>query len=293
MNLVIKLKGEIQNSNFFEWKNDLILQIKSVNTELNTDEDFLVAIEYVKAFKHAEKSLKEAKKLAIEQASDIQKLFSAVDEISEKTRQTRLLLEHQINVRKLEIKRDCIQSGIELLREFIDNQNDDFKLIDHSVYLNYNRFELAVKGKAGVKGIQSAISYLCDKIKIEIMQKSAEVTNNGIIIDALPSKHRVLFQDRNSLLVLSVQELRLTIDKRIALFNEQSAETKASNALDALQKLEDVDLNSNTTLTEQKYKLIIDIFSSKETAIEIARSIRQSYANNISILSIRLNRNYD
>jgi hypothetical protein len=63
--LIIKLTGEIQSSNFDEWKNDLIAQIQSTNTELTTDDDFVAATRHVKLFKAAEKSLKEAKQLSL------------------------------------------------------------------------------------------------------------------------------------------------------------------------------------------------------------------------------------
>ena len=71
--LVIKLTGEIENSNFDEWKNDLVVQIRAVNTELTTDDQFVEATKNVKTFKAAEKSLKQAKQSAIEQAAEINK----------------------------------------------------------------------------------------------------------------------------------------------------------------------------------------------------------------------------
>lgn len=73
--LTIELTGKIQKTNFDEWKKDLILQIKSTKTDLITDDDFFIATEEVKMFKIAEKSLKKAKQSAIEQVTDIQKLF--------------------------------------------------------------------------------------------------------------------------------------------------------------------------------------------------------------------------
>lgn len=299
--LVIKLKGEVQSSNFAEWKNDLIAQIQSVNMELMTENDFVVAIRYVKVLKAAEKSLKDAKHSSINQVSDIQKLFAAIDEISEQARQTRLSLERQINVRKLEIKQQCIQSGIEIVQACIHQQSADFQLIDHSEYVDRNRFETIVKGKASIKGIQSVIDHVCSRIKTEISQRAADVTKNGILLDTLSSQHKLLFQDRTSLIALSPQELRLTIDKRIALFNEENARVKAEHATSELKKIENIELNSNTNVLsektaiveKQKYKLIIDILSSKDMAIEIARSIREAYGDNTSISSIRLSRNYD
>lgn len=299
--LIIKLKGEVQSSNFAEWKNDLSALIQSVNTELSTDDDFVGAIRHVKLFKAAEKYLKNAKQSAIDQASDIQRLFEAIDEISEKARQARLSLERQINARKLEIKEGCIQSGIEVVLCFINQQNGDFQLVDHDGYLDHNRFGSAIRGKGGVAGIQSAIDYLCDEIKLEILQKADEATTNGVRIDTVPHKYKLLFQDRNSLISLNKQELGLTIDKRIALFNEENAKIEAEKAIDTSKNIEYVELNSVAglpaeelaVLEKQQYRLIIDILSSENTAIEIARSIRQTHGDSAWISSIKLYRTHD
>lgn len=299
--LIIKLKGEIQSSNFHEWKSDLINKIQSINTELATDDDFVTAIRHVKLFKSAEKSLKEAKQSAINQAADIQKLFKAIDEVSEEARQARLTLDRQIKARKLEIKEDCIQSGIETVRLLINLESNDFKSINHSAYLDRNRFESAVKGKVGIEGINKAINLLCDKIKSEIEQKAAEIANNGAKLNTFPDRYKILFQDRNSLLTLTEQELNLTIEKRIALFNEENARIKAEKAINDLKKFEDVVLNPDNKLNyanedipeKEKYRIIIDIQSSKDIAIETARSIRQRYGNDTSISDIRLTRVHD
>lgn len=299
--LIIKLTGEIQQSNFDEWKIQLITQIQATKTELTTDEDFVIATRQVKSFKAAEDSLKEAKRTAIDQATDIRKLFAAIDEISEAARQARLSLERQIKARKLEIKNELIQSGIEAVRSFLDQQSDNFQNIDCSGYLDRNRFESAVRGKAGTKGMQFAIDNLGNKIKQEISEKADQVTNNVVTIDSLPSEYQLLFQDRNSLLELTKQELDLTIEKRIALFNERNTRIKAKKADNDLKKLDDITLNPDASLNSDeagmmekgKYRLILEILSTKETAIEIARCVKHGFGDNTSITSIRLTRDHD
>ena len=41
--LVIKLTGEVLSSNFEQWKDALVAQIRSTRTELSTDNDFVEA----------------------------------------------------------------------------------------------------------------------------------------------------------------------------------------------------------------------------------------------------------
>ena len=128
--LVIKLTGTVNASNFDEWKKDLIFQIQSTNRELATDDDFVAASEQVKSFKLAENSLKQAKQSAIDQAEEIQQLFLAIDEVTEEARQARLSLERQIKTRKIEIKNQCIQVGIDEIQSFIDEQLGEFQCVE-------------------------------------------------------------------------------------------------------------------------------------------------------------------
>ena len=294
--LVIELTGEIRNSNFDEWKRSLIAQVQSIKTELVTDDDFGIATRHVRLLKSAERTLKDAKQSAIEQAADIQNLFAAIDQVAEEARQARLSLERQIRARKQEIKEQLLQSGIETIQDFVAQQNSDFQLLNHSSYLDRNRFVSAAKGKTGTRTVELAIRKLCDQIKLEISQKATEIASNREAIDTLPSRYKPLFQDQDSLLDLTRRELSLTIDKRIALFNEENAKLKAERAIEDLRKLEDAELNPDTgdspegTDTQDRYKLAIDICSTRNVAIEIARSIRRDHGDNAAISSIRLTR---
>jgi len=299
--LKIRLTGTVQNTNFDEWKQELIAQIKTTETDLITDDDFFIATKQVKMFKNAENSLKRAKQSAIDQAADIQKLFTAIDEISEEARQTRLTLTRQIKSRKIEIKDGLINSGIETVKKIIDPQNSDFQLIDHSKFLDRTFFLNAVKGKAGIKGMQNAIDHLIEIIKVQIKQKASEVKNNAAKLNNLSNEHKILFQDRMALLSLNTVELDLTIDKRIASYNEGIATKKTDKLINELNQLEDEQLNLDSDIhsnqpqmeIKNEYKLTVDIFSTKELAIEIARSIREKFSDIDSVKNIKLSRVYN
>ena len=297
--LVIKLTGKINSSNFDEWKKDLILQIQGTIIDLATDDDFAEAAEQVKSFKSAEKSLKQAKQSAIDQAEEIQHLFSAIDEISEEARQARLFLERQIKARKLEIKNEHIQAGMDVIQAFIDKQADEFKHTDESVFLNRGRFESAVSGKAGVKGLQNAIEHLCDLIKREVVVKAAELADNKARIDALPGGYKLLFQDWKTLIDLPKNELEPEIDKRIARYDEELARNKAEKQQNALERIDDSNRNPEQNTADsaesekEKYRIIIDLLATKDKAKELARAIKDRFGNEQSIDNIKLTRNRD
>lgn len=314
--LFIKLTGTVNSSNFDEWKKELITQIQAVNIELVTDNDFVTASGQVKSFKAAEKSLKEAKQSAIDQAEEIQQLFSAIDEIAEEARQARLSLERQIKTRKLEIKQHYIQSGIDEIHGYIDEQVDELKNCDLSQFLDRSRFESATSGKAGISGLEKGIDQVCTAIKREISEKVVVIYNNKIKIDALPEVHKILFQDWKSLVCSAESELESEIDKRIARYEyevtKREAERLAAELKDTEAVTEEVistsgliqhsnsehaaegdELVAGEEQQKEKYRILINLLSTLDKAKEIAAAIESEYGHDPDIHEIKLVRNRD
>ena len=302
--LFIKLTGTVNASNFDVWKKELIEQIQAVNVELVTDDDFVTASGQVKSFKVAEKSLKQAKQSAIAQAEEIQQLFTAIDEITEEARQARLSLERQIKARKLEIKQHYIQSGIDEVQSFIDEQVVEFNKCDLSPYLNRSRFESAVSGKAGISGLETGIEQICTQIKTEISEKAVKIYNNKVRLDALPETYKILFQDRALLICLPEDELESEIDKRTTRYNDEMAQRETEKSAIELENSKTVTEAETTTAEEnasghdenqqqEKYRILIDLLSTLDKAKEIAAAIKSEYGHDPSIHEIKLIHNRD
>jgi hypothetical protein len=213
--LIIRLNGEIQSSNFHEWKTELIEKIDSTQLDLSTDRDFANAELNVKTFKVAEKTLKSAKQIAIEQASDIQKLFDAIDQITEQARQARLTLERQIKKRKVELKDDIASEGVNIMLEELSKQSDDFNLTDNSSFIDKSIFLSRVSGTRGVAGARGAVKLLCLQLKDGIISKALRIKENSIILDTISIEHSSLFQDRSYLISLDLHHLNKEIDNRV------------------------------------------------------------------------------
>jgi len=108
--LTITLTGEVRESNFEEWKDGLVERIRAVDVELSADDDFASANDSIRQFRAAERTLRDAKQAALEQAADINRLFDAVDAVTEETRQARLALERRIRIRRQELKQRTLQA---------------------------------------------------------------------------------------------------------------------------------------------------------------------------------------
>lgn len=294
--LSIVLSGVIEKSNFDEWKSELIEQIRSVNTELKTDDDFVAAGKHVKQFKAAEKSLKVAKKSALEQAAEINKLFEAIDTVSEEARQARLTLDKQIKRRKKEIKSEYVAQGVDSIKAFIATQSDTFQLLSHSEYNDKAIFVDVLSGKASSKGMQKAITKTCEAIKAAITKQANEVQINSTKLDNLPAHHQTLFQDRVQLIALSTEQLDKTINERVNHFEKLSKDTQAAPAAA-------VDEPEAPVVTEEKvamitvddddaslsdYTITIEINATEQEADSIRTKVVEAVSTNSAVGNIIL-----
>ena len=133
--LTIAITGKITASNFSEWKQSLIDVVKGSKRELTSDEDFVQADADVKNLKAGEDALAEAKDKALEQAAEINQLFTDIDEVSTEARDARLNLQSQIKKRKEEIKTQIIDGGLVAIESLVDEQEEVFRHVLGSVYI--------------------------------------------------------------------------------------------------------------------------------------------------------------
>jgi len=280
--LQIKLTGTISSTNFDEWKSGLILEIKSINRNLVTDNDFDEASRHVKSFKVAEKALKDAKQSAINQAYEIQQLFSSIDEITEEARRARLSLDKQIKVRKKEIKEGHIQSGIDAIKAVIEQQPIELKECDVSRFLDRGRYESAVYGRKGTRGLETGINEVTSIVREEIAAKVQQINNNKIKLDALLEGHKILFQDYGQLVCWPSEQLDREIDKRIYRYEselksreEESSVRDQDPCIDGAVENKQVD--ADAIAQKDKYRIVIQLEATAVEANNLTEKIKKDY----------------
>lgn len=318
--LIIKLTGEITDTNFDGWKENLIAQIKATRKDLITDDDFAEAGDLVKSIKSAERALKAAKQSAIEQAADIQKLFATIDEVSQEAREARLSLERQIKVRKAEIIESIVDEGFNDVAELLEQQNDNFALLDHSSWKNRQRFEDAVKGKRSSSSMEKAIAALIRDIKTEIENQSVEAGTKSERLGSIDDEYVPLFQDRQSLIRMTLDDLNETISQRIDFYLKEKSEAEAEKkaAEEKAQEQEsssaaDSDPESSDEISPDRielplgqsdrepdpgelpdgldiptrYIITIEVDATDDVASDIADEIDQRYRDNKHVVNVK------
>ena len=294
--LIIKLKGEITDTNFDEWKNNLLARLKGINTELASDDDFANAESDVKTIKAGETALKNAKASALEQADEIQKLFSAIDEVSSEARDARLALERQIKKRKAEIKDEIVDSGLDAIKAYIKEQSTELQSVKNS-WLDRSAFEDEIKGKRTTSSMQKAVTSLQVKIKNEIAEREESIKANGQVLAKIDDEYSAVFQDKESLLLLDDESLQTTIDERIEYFEaekkKQSETTQTpvepketeEKSTDTAEKAE---AETPVHPTDESHVISIEVFARIDAAQELFDEIDDRYSNREIIGEIRL-----
>jgi len=116
--LHIVLKGEVSASNLAEFKTVALTAIRSVNRDLQTDQDFADSAKARKWCEDIEAKVEGAKNHALSQTASIDELFRTMDEISAEARVVRLELEKLEKARNLSINGEVVADGV---KQFADH----------------------------------------------------------------------------------------------------------------------------------------------------------------------------
>ena len=298
--LIIKLKGEITDTNFDEWKNDLLARLKNVNTELASDDDFANAESDVKIIKAGEVALKNAKASALEQADEIQKLFAAIDEVSSEARDARLALERQIKKRKAEIKDEIVESGLDAVKAYIEEQSTELQSVKNS-WLDRSAFEEEIKGKRTTTSMQKAVTSLQVKIKNEIAQREESINANRSVLDKINDDYSAVFQDKESLLLMDDESLQATIAERIEYFEAEKKKQIEAATQEPVEPEQATEKDPDTAVAEEtetddapihpsdeSHVISIEVFAQVDAAQEFFDEIDDRYSNREIVGEIRL-----
>jgi hypothetical protein len=114
LELIVSVKGEILKSNFDDFETYALEQLKGINTDLNTDEDFGQAAADEKALKETEAKFKEVEEQILAEMDAVSDLIMRTRGLGEKYSKKRLALGKELRNRKAEIiegiKKDAIAS---------------------------------------------------------------------------------------------------------------------------------------------------------------------------------------
>lgn len=227
--LSIQIKGEVTVSNLPQFKAAAETFIAGINTDLQTDKDFVNAEATVKFCDETEKKLESAKAAATGQTASIDELMRTIDFIKESIRSKRLTLEKLVKTQKETIKNKIVEDGFFLCEKHADSIHDEFKQIHFlqictNNILSKKNLEAACKNKRTLASLHNAVDAEVAAIKIELDDLARVIRKN---ITHLP-EDLSLFRDLQSIITKPEDDFKLLVESRLAEHKRRQEEEKQS-----------------------------------------------------------------
>lgn len=234
--LIVEIEGAVKSSNLTIYKNHALSFIRSVNTDLQTDQDFANAENVVKFCERVEGELVITKKQILTQAISVNDVLATIDAISEEHRATRLKLEKLIKSEKESRKLDILNKAVAEWNSRLADLNEKLKIMG-GVLLPAITIDIAaaMKGKRTIDTLRSAANDEVARATIAANTQRIAIEKNLAIINDIGAKHLFLFADKQQLVVKDSEALEAICKQRIA---EHDADEK-KRIEDAAQALAD------------------------------------------------------
>lgn len=237
--LQIQITGAVNCSNLEVYRDRALAYIESINTDLQTDQDFADAEANVKFCKQAEDDLKHAKAAALAGTADIDALMKAIDFVSEQVRQKRLTLEKSVKsekeARKAEIARKAINEFTDHCVA-LESELDGLKLPDSILRVNFHE---PMKGKRTIESLNNAVNTRMADAKIEADQAAKAVRENLALFNKLAGDdYRHLFNDLPVVIHKQKDDFEALIQLRLQQEKERAEAAKKAEEAKPAESIE-------------------------------------------------------
>jgi len=212
--LVVHIDGKIVDSNFSEYKEMVLEMLGKVNLFPATDEEFSEAETLIKKFSAAEKAIDRARKDAMENVEDIERLFQDMTEVADRIREVRLDLNRKVKAEKQRRKNELIGSAVKDILDFIATKVKETPISDGFYSCADDDFAPVVKGKKSLEKISEALEAKKKEIIADIEKKDAVVREN--LAKILAVEPASLFPDVRNIVVKTPTEVDAIIKARVA-----------------------------------------------------------------------------
>lgn len=244
MQLSIQVQGTVLASNLDLYTENAVAIIEGISTELVTDQDFADAEKAVKWCKSSETSLTDVKANVLSQSTDINAVLTAIDEIQDKLRSKRLVLEKLVKSQKDQIKQNAIHEAQAAIAAYLSEQK-------YQVNVTYS-LENAIKGKKSLSSMNEAIFMEVSRAKGAIDVLIEQIDTGIAFIDKNAKGYEFLFSDKEKLAEQNTGEYLVEAVKyRIDCYNQQQAE-KAQAAAEESQVSEAARLEAERMIAQAK-----------------------------------------
>ncbi len=272
--LFIAVKGEVTDSNLADFKEVALAAIRSVNRDLQTDQDFADAGRAVKWCDDVEKRVAGAKQHALSQTATIDTLFKTMDDISAEARQVRLDLEKLIKARTVSLKTELLTEAQAALSEHIVTLNT--RLGRAYMPPMPVDFAGAITSKRNFDSMRAALDATLANAKIAANAVADNIDINLKVLREQGKDHGFLFNDVSQIVLKAPDDLQALVKLRISEHQTEVAR-KEEETKTRLQNEANAAAEQRTTMLMQEIEGIqqqVIIASSGRAGVRVGGSIR-------------------
>ena len=284
--VIIQVKGELTLCNISDVRPvfDKFLQDATVN--LVTDNDFAIAEAESKKARDIAKRCIATEKNVIDQTASISEVTRELRMYADKFNALALQQENAVKTQKDNIKIALLNKSTAEFGIFIKTLNDGIK----PIYLKTQQpnFMEAMKGKRTISSLEDAIVFELSKCQ-SIAVAAAALIGANLKEIAAASEYKFLLNDFDSLVLMDIEHLKMTIDTRIRDHRAAEAQRIIDIEAAALKKAQEdlleserekirlevladqkaVELEKERTWMEEEAKLQLDAEFVRKTASSI------------------------
>lgn len=222
--LIVQVEGSVLSTNIDAYRTAALDYVDSINTTLTTDEDFVEAEGIVKWCASAETKIKQVKAEAMEQAAEINLVFSALDEISEALRDKRLTLSRQVKAEKENRKRELVDGAMSALVRYVAELESSLGgLRLPSAEDRHQDLVAATKKKRTLSSLQDALDGALEAAKHDY-QGAYRVMSANVATLRANEEYGFLFSDAQEHVTKDPDDFENLVKARIAEHKESERE---------------------------------------------------------------------
>jgi len=226
MELIIRMKGEVEKTNFKEFKVEVEKQLAIVSGKaIDSTDDAKLARDTIKYCQDIEAAITQAKELALAQTADIKQVFEALDELSGKSARARIDLKKKVDDYMATQKKKIIDDQVESITLLVKGHVAEHPEFARMYTVNRGAYELAVKGKSSLESMQKAVRDLFT-VQVGIIGEClTRLIENKTILDAACAENKHLFPDYSELAIAKDKSIVVsTVEARVAKYELELAE---------------------------------------------------------------------
>lgn len=209
--LIIKVTGQVVSSNLAEFEQQALTVLSSINTKLETDEDFAEAEQNVKDCQLIENRICQARNDALNNTADIAALIQTTERLEGKYREMRLLLTRNVKTEKERRKNDII-NGAKVILQGLVLQSP----VKHGFQIDLKAIQEAIKGKRFIAKMQEAVDAVIETETLRLAEMETNFLANSDRIEFSEKEWPGLFPDRNTVALGLPETVTALIAGRVA-----------------------------------------------------------------------------